>query len=773
MRAYGKDVTIEALEREKCTGCGACYCICPTSAITMQREPSGFSYPKIQPEVCIRCGKCHKVCPALHPLHPHPVPSCYAAMGEDSLRSKSSSGGLFTLLAEEILARGGAVCGAAWKPGWQVEHILVRRPEDLEAIRLSKYLQSDTGRVFSQVRQLLQEGLWVLFTGCPCQVAGLYGYLGRDYERLVTMDIVCHGVPSPGLFPVYLQERAGDRKVTGVNFREKTRYGWSTPITITYDDGSVYRNDCYQDPWYKGFLKGVLTRDCCGSCPYAGLRRVSDLTGGDFWGVDQFDPALNDRKGTSLILANTAKGEAALQALAKQWKMFRPVPVETVTEIAKKRNGQLLSPMRPFPGKKRFWELLQSRPFSKAMDQTLQHQYDVGVVGWWYNENYGGCLTYYALHQTLRQMGLSVLMIEKPAESPDYRPNRKTIPRRFAAKYYHISKNYHPNTMGELNRYCTAFLSGSDQLFSPWLWEYSGPPYYLDFAAPNKTIVSYASSFGNDYAATSQYSLKVGYWLRRFDAISVREDYGVDILQKHFGIHGTHVADPVFLCGREEYEALIQNAHGEKKEPYVLSFLLDPDGKKREAVQRLSSHFGKPALNLLHAMDFEANRKKLDLPHTLTDVDIEDWLFYYQNADFILTDSFHGTCFAIIFQKPFISIANTQRGDKRFISLLKELGLMDRLVYNPAQIGQDETLFGNIDYEKVNEVLEAKVKFSREWLRQALLAPQPKAEDLFRTVDGKINETTQKILRLQRLVYEQGQQLERLARQLEEKEGKR
>ena len=205
----------------------------------------------------------------------------------------------------------------------------------------------------------------------------------------------------------------------------------------------------------------------------------------------------------------------------------------------------------------------------------------------------------------------------------------------------------------------------------------------------------------------------------------------------------------------------------------MLSFLLDPDWKKRESVQRLSSHFGKPALNLLHAMDFEANRKKLDLPHTLTDVDIEDWLFYYQNADFILTDSFHGTCFAIIFQKPFISIANTQRGDKRFISLLKELGLLDRLVYDPAQIGQDETLFGNIDYEKVNEVLEEKVKFSREWLRQALLAPKPKAEDLFRTADGKINETTQKILRLQRLVYEQGQQLERLARQLEEKEGKR
>lgn len=764
-------LTIEALEREKCTGCGACDNICPVDAIIMEREPSGFSYPHIQPEVCIHCGKCYKACPALHPLRPHPVPACYAAMGEDSLRAQSSSGGLFTLLAESILSQGGFVCGAVWEPGWQVRHIVTNRPEDLAAIRLSKYLQSEIGNTFSQVKTLLEQGRPVLFTGCPCQVAGLYGFLGKSYDRLLTMDIVCHGVPSPGLFPVYLQERAGGKKVTGVNFREKTRYGWSTPITITFEDGSVYRNDCYQDAWYQGFLQGVLTRDCCAKCPYAQIRRVSDLTGGDFWGVDQFDPHLNDRKGTSLILANTAKGEEALRAIQHRWKQFQAVPVETVTEIAKKRNGQLLSPMRAFPGRKRFWELLESRPFSKAMQQTLHHQYDVGVVGWWYNENYGGALTYYALHQTLKQMGLSVLMIEKPSESPEYRPNTSTIPRRFAAKYYHVSKNYHPNTMGELNRYCSAFLSGSDQLFSPWLWEYSGPPYYLDFAAPNKTIVSYASSFGNDYAASPQYSLRVGYWLRRFDAISVREDYGVEILQNHFGIRGAHVADPVFLCGVEEYEKLIQNSHAEKKEPYVLSFLLDPDSHKREAVQRMAAQFDKPALNLLHAMDFEENRKKLDLPNTKTDLDIEDWLFYYRNADFILTDSFHGTCFAIIFKKPFISIANTRRGDKRFVSLLKELGLLERLVYDPARIGQDKTLFQDIDYEKVYRILDEKAAFSREWLRQALLAPKPKASDLFRTVDGKINETTQKILRLQKLIYEQGQQLERLNRLLEKKEG--
>lgn len=386
--------------------------------------------------------------------------------------------------------------------------------------------------------------------------------------------------------------------------------------------------------------------------------------------------------------------------------------------------------------------------------ETENKKFDVGIVGWWYNDNYGGTLTYYALNRLVKSMGYSVLMIERPQGDPNYVPNYTSVPRRFAKKYYNISKNYHPNKMGVLNNICSAFISGSDQLFSPYLWEYSGPPYYLDFAAPDKNIISYASSFGNSYSASEKFKMTISYYLRRFNALSVREDYGVDIMRENFNLPAKKVLDPVFVCDPAEYYKLTEKSSVEIKEKYYANFILDPDDEKRNAILYAKDKLNLPYVNLINALYFEENTKKFGLDNVKPNIDIEDFLNYYRNAEFIITDSFHGTCFAIIFRKPFISIANKQRGTGRFISLLNELGLQDRLVDDCSEIYSRPELFEKIDYTETEKRLSILREESYNWLKSALATPASKAKNDFQIMENRQNILANRVNKLSEQVNE-------------------
>ena len=754
--------TIKDINIAECTGCAACVNVCPNNAIQMIDNSEGFQYPVIQEAQCVECGVCYDRCPAVRYDIQERKAECYAMWAEDDIRLISSSGGMFTLLAESVLNKDGYVCGAAWGTHFTLEHIIIHHKKEITRLRGSKYVQSSIGTIYRKIKELLDEGKEVLFSGCPCQVAGIKKYLNKEYETLYTIDLVCHGAPSPKAFVQYLNGVSQGREIKKIDFRNKKIHGWGTPIDIEFTDGSCYTNDCYHDPWYKGFLNGVTTRLSCGSCKYAGMNRIGDITLGDFWGIGKIDKNLDDRKGTSLVIINTKKGRDIFLRVKSKFKKLAQFDTETVYKIALSSNGQLISPKKEFYDRSRFFKLLRIMPFDRAIDYTLHRKFDVGIVGWWYNDNYGGCLTYYALHQVVNKMGLSVLMISKPRIDETKTLDYNTISCRFAKKHYEISKTYHPDRLGKLNDNCNTFLSGSDQLFNYWLWEYSGPSYYLDFAAPNKNIVSYASSFGNGYNAPAWFSNKIGYWLRRFDALSVREDYAVDICRDYFGIKAEKVLDPVFLCDTQEYDKLIEDVHLKRENNYMLSFFLDPNEEKRQAILKLSKKLKKKYVNLVHASNIENNMKCLNLDNTKGNVDIEEWLFYYKNADFIITDSFHGTCFAIIFKKPFISVANMQRGEKRFVSILSELGLMDRLIYNIEDAWNKNELILPIDYEKVYEKLNKKKEHSYNWLKNALMHPSIKSKDDFKLLDIKVNELVNKIIRLQDLVNKQMQEIEKL-----------
>jgi coenzyme F420-reducing hydrogenase beta subunit len=747
------DFTIEVLEKDKCTGCSACYNVCPTGAITMEDNSEGFLYPKINKTKCISCGLCKEKCPQINVLSLEKS-NPYVTIADNQLRKKSSSGAMFSLLAKHILQLGGYVCGASWNKT-RVQHILINDEEDLDLIRKSKYLQSDINDVYRKIKDLLIKNYYVMFSGCPCQVAGLKKFLGDDYEKLLLVDLVCHGVPSPGLFQKYLEEKSNGKEIIKIDFRDKER-GWGTHIKIVFQDKSEYYNSCFDDEWYKGFLGGYITRKSCASCRYSDIDRIGDISLGDFWGVSKINPAYDDNLGTGLTLINTTKGELFFNSVKDSLMTCEKVDKNSVIEIAKKHNGQLLAPKKNDYARKRFFELIKSRSYIDSVNCVEKNVFDIGIVGWWYNDNYGGTLSYFALYKTLTDMGKSVLMIERSSYDEKYVPKFDTVPRKFAQKHYYISKIYHPYKLGILNQHCNAFISGSDQLFNYYLWNYSGPEYFLDFSDPKKNIISYASSFGDSYQAPEEHTMNIAYYLNRFNSLSAREDYAVEIFKDVFNLDSKHVVDPVFLCDINHYYRIADEAKEiDTHYNYLVSFILDPSKDKRELILKLSQELNLKYNILTDLQNVEEKVKQFALDNVLENICIEGWVKYYRDAQFILTDSFHGTCFAIIFKKQFISIANKQRGIKRFSSLLSTFGLMDRLILED-ELNNTEKILNilstQIDYDKIDMKMKDFISDSYHWLYNAINNPPSKANRVFNILESKINRANNIITDLQNKV---------------------
>ena len=301
---------IEELNRADCTGCEACANICPRNAIVMRRDAEGFAYPKIRREVCIGCGRCDSTCPALNFRRKIPAvfPKIFAAINPDEkIRRHSSSGGVFSALSEIILRGGGIVFGAGFDKNFRVIHTSARTPDELENLRGSKYVQSQIRDVYRQVAVALKSTS-VLFSGTPCQCAGLKHFLGKDYDNLLTVDIVCHGTPSPALWENYIGEVGYAHEIKHVNFRSKKR-GWAVShMEINFSDQGHYLRPLDQDFYGKVFLRGLSERPSCHACKFKFPSGQSDLTLGDAWGVQSFAPTMFDNRGTSLVFAHTRRG---------------------------------------------------------------------------------------------------------------------------------------------------------------------------------------------------------------------------------------------------------------------------------------------------------------------------------------------------------------------------------------------------------------------------------------------------------------------------------
>ncbi len=347
------------INKKECTGCGACYNSCPVDAISMVQDEKGFYKPEINEEKCIKCGKCLKACPLDNYVSNNDQPKVYAFINkDDAVRIKSASGGAFPFFAKEIIKRDGVVFGVVWDSEIKAGHAQAQTLEGLEKMYSSKYVQANTKNTFNEAKYFLEAGRLVLFSGTPCQIAGLKSYLNKDYENLITIDLICHGVPSPLVFEKYKKEFMEQKKDSGrilnINFRSKIS-SWSASLTTTTTT-TTYNILATEDQHMSSFLSNLCLNDSCLKCQFNKIPRVADITIGDFWGVDDFDKSLNDKKGISILLFNSDKGLNLFEEL-KANCIYRAVPLE----FAIKHNPNLVNSSKPNKNMDKFFELLKNK----------------------------------------------------------------------------------------------------------------------------------------------------------------------------------------------------------------------------------------------------------------------------------------------------------------------------------------------------------------------------------------------------------------------------
>ena len=340
--------------KSNCTGCGACYNVCPVGAITMQGDKYGFYKPKIDETKCIHCGLCEKICPLDKYKSNNNEPEVFALINkDDNTRLKCASGGAFAAFAKYILEQNGVVYGVVWDENIVAIHSRAENVEQLEKMYSSKYVQANTKDSFKQAKNDLDNGKKVLYSGTPCQIAGLKSYLKKDYENLITIDLICHGIPSPLILEKYKQEflnENNEKKILNLNFRSKKR-GWGAFYTLIINtDKKEYCIDCSKSSYLKAFGNLSLNSSCL-NCQFNKIPRTADITIGDFWGVNEYDSSLNDEKGTSIILINNEKGKKILKQVELNCKLQK-IPLE----VAIKKNPNIYSSSKAHKNRIEFLE---------------------------------------------------------------------------------------------------------------------------------------------------------------------------------------------------------------------------------------------------------------------------------------------------------------------------------------------------------------------------------------------------------------------------------
>lgn len=359
---------------QNCSSCGACANVCARSAISMRLDGEGFYHPVIDADKCVQCGACEKVCPwnnsVENPNVSTATPRTFAAFAKnESIRLESSSGGIFTILAEKIIDEGGVVVGVAQLSSTKFGHIVVDNKADLSKLRGSKYVQADAGLVYREVRSLLKAGKKVLFSGTPCQVAALYAVLDKnEYADLVTVDIVCHGTPSVKVFEKYVAEieKENSAQVLSSRFRDK-RVGWRLfSMTSSLNSNS---GDCVQvsktlreDKFMRVFLQNICLNSSCVDCKYGKLPRIADITLGDYWNIATVHPEMDDNKGSSVVLLNTDHGKALFDSVVDGMNYS-----ESKVEFAIDGNPCIVRSSKPHPKRAEFFANLDNHTLDELI----------------------------------------------------------------------------------------------------------------------------------------------------------------------------------------------------------------------------------------------------------------------------------------------------------------------------------------------------------------------------------------------------------------------
>lgn len=369
--------------KSECCGCGGCVSICPKHAISMVEDENGFIYPVVDNDVCILCGLCKKICAYQNQLERYEPMEAYVAVSKTTDVSKSASGGVFSALAYSVLKEAGIVYGVTMeeKAGILRPHYIgIERLEDLHLLQGSKYVQSFTDDIFSEIKQYVKVGRKVLFAGTPCQVGELRKFLGQEYDNILLVDIICHGVPSNRFLNDYIEmlESKYHKKIVGFNFRDKTN-GWGLNGSVIFYDGKTKFLSTDESSYYTLFLKASIYRESCYTCKYADTRRGGDITIGDYWGVAKQHPDIvsnevDIKKGVSCLIVNSRKGKNYFDKYALNFQVWKST-FEKVSEY----NEQLVRPSKKFVDYDEVMNLYQKEGYA-AVDKWYKKKYGPGIM---------------------------------------------------------------------------------------------------------------------------------------------------------------------------------------------------------------------------------------------------------------------------------------------------------------------------------------------------------------------------------------------------------
>lgn len=723
---------MKVVDGKYCTGCTACANICPRKAIEFKEKSNGFLYPIIDEKLCIKCNKCKEVCPALKKIEQDTVKKSYAGwILDETIRMKSSSGGIFTAIAREVLNNNGYVCGASFNNN-KVEHIIISKEEKLQELRGSKYVQSNLNdnNIFIKIKKLLEKNILVMFSGTPCQIAGLNNFLQKKYENLITVDIICHGVPSPKIFKEYIEqiEKEKKQKISKIYFRDKSE-GWRNPQFVLESGGKILQKSAvYEDTFGRSFLTNMILRQSCFNCKYPILKSQADITLGDFWGAWIYKEELNDSKGVSLIITHTDKGEQIMQKIQDKIKLYSDVPLE----LAINNNYPIAIPSPKQVNSDEFFEEYEKKKDNikkllyKYLDDNkegIKQEKSVGILNFHYeNYNYGANLVAYSLMRSVEKMGYNAKIINYDP-FVDLIPMEKMKINKFKIFRNNFLKMTPVFSIGEelykLNNYFDTFIVGSDQVWRKTITVQNMMHYFFDFVRNSKNMISYGASFGsNNWEGNEEETKQVKQLLKRFKKISVREDEAIDICKETFDVNATRVLDPTLLLSKEEYQTIIDfEEHERLDKDYVAYYFLFDKERKDINDKELKKFLEKENLEIIN---IKGKERKILGKETFIYNSVSDWINYIKNCKVVITDSYHGILFSIIYNKPFICMGKKSKALSRFETLFKLFDIKENFFEDFEEINK----YGikKINYDKINKILNEEKKKSINFLKDALSA---------------------------------------------------
>lgn len=741
-------------ENKICTACGACKNICPKDAIQMNEDSQGFLYPLIDKEKCVNCNFCKNVCKNIDLLTKNFPVWTFASQSKNStLSQKSSSGGMFAELARYVLSQNGVVFGCTMErveDGFDVKHIYIENENNLYRLQGSKYVQSKIGNTLKQAKEFLEQGRFVLFSGTPCQIAGLKAFLkNQSYENLLTVDLSCTGTPSLKMFNAYIKflEDKYKQKIINFEFRNKKKMGWCCGnALITFESGKqkvIYNSSSYLNL----FINGGIHRESCYNCQFTGLNRVSDMTIADCWGIEVEYPKflkqnggsfIKDR-GISLVLINTQKGEKIFDEIKEN------LYVEDIDIIKlKKYNGPLRYPIVKNTISRKYlptYEKNGYKEMDKQFKKNLGWKYyyykikertprfvknmvrlfmrnpnknaDCLLLTWFNSNNYGSVLTAYALKESIKKLGFSARYINNGL-SIGY---AKEFNKKYAEKTNLCLTN---KDFEKLNNLSNIFIVGADNQLDYSVVKDKVYQNLLDFANASSKKIIISGSFGFwNWEEEPNVMKNLELLLKRFDFIATREDISKQQLKEKFNIDAEWFMDPVFFLEKSDYEKLIENARTNDYKKSIMSYIISPNKETDKIIVYLKEKYH------LKVDRFYANELATQIRNK-PERSVENWLKAVKDSKFIVTDSFHCIAFALIFNRPVIFTKN--RSDARFLSMFSKLNIDIPLCRTYNDFIQNLENKNELDFNHINKIISINREQYLKTIRYELLNNNIKKE---------------------------------------------